>query len=120
MDAQNAVENPAVDHPSEAHAVPMKVLVCVFACLLALTALTVAVTRVNLGEGNVLIALAIAVAKAGLVAMYFMHLRYDHPFHGVVLVVALLFVALFIGMLVLDTGQYQADLQPPAGMRITP
>jgi len=119
MDAQSA-EMPAVDHAGEAHAVPMKVLLRVFAALLFLTALTVSVTRVNLGQANVLIALLIAVAKAGLVAMYFMHLRYDRPFHGVVLIVALLFVALFIGMLVLDTGHYQADLQPPADMRIKP
>ena len=52
----------------------------VFITLLALTALTTGVSFVDLGGiGNVAVALAIAVIKATLVALYFMHLRYSSP-----------------------------------------
>lgn len=104
----------------EPHAVPVKVLLSVFAGLLLLTVLTVAVTGVDLGAMNIWVALLIAVAKAGLVAMYFMHLRYDSPFHGVVLIAALFFVAVFIGIALLDTQQYQVDFDRPANLSAQP
>ena len=50
----------------------------VFVALLALTALTTGVAFIDLGGiGNVAVALTIAVIKAVLVALYFMHLRYS-------------------------------------------
>lgn len=50
----------------------------VFTALLALTALTTGVAFIDLGGiGNVAVALTIAVIKAVLVALYFMHLRYS-------------------------------------------
>ena len=52
----------------------------VFTALLALTALTTGVAFIDLGGiGNVAVALTIAVIKAVLVALYFMHLRYSSP-----------------------------------------
>ncbi|HJZ77244.1 MAG TPA: cytochrome C oxidase subunit IV family protein [Vicinamibacterales bacterium] len=48
--------------------------VSVFAILLALTGLTTAVAYVDLGVFNPIVALAIASAKALLVALFFMHL----------------------------------------------
>ena len=50
----------------------------VFLALMVGTALTVAVTYVHLGWLNLPVALAIAVTKAMLVIMFFMHLK-DHP-----------------------------------------
>ena len=52
----------------------------------------------------------IATVKASLVALYFMHLRYDHPFNGLVLVAGLGFLALFIGIVLLDSTQYQPTI----------
>ena len=50
----------------------------VFASLLGLTALTTGVAFVDLGGiGNISVALTIAVIKAVLVMLYFMHLRYS-------------------------------------------
>jgi cytochrome c oxidase subunit 4 len=46
----------------------------VFGALLALTIVTTVVARVDLGDFNVVVALAIAVLKALLVALFFMHL----------------------------------------------
>jgi len=52
----------------------------VFIALLALTALTTGVAFIDLGGvGNIAVALSIAVIKAVLVALYFMHLRYSSP-----------------------------------------
>lgn len=100
------------------HAVPLKILVGVFAALLVLTVLTVAARYVDLGSFNIILALLIAVVKAGIVAMYFMHLRWDNPFNGIVLIVAMFFVALFIGLAVLDTHEYRPNLDPPLDMRV--
>ncbi len=50
----------------------------VWVALLVLTATTVAVSYVNLGMMNVVVALLIASAKAALVALFFMHLKYEN------------------------------------------
>jgi cytochrome c oxidase subunit 4 len=49
--------------------------IAVFVALLVLTVVTVAVSYVPLGtKGNIAVALAIAILKASLVALFFMHL----------------------------------------------
>ena len=49
----------------------------VFAALIALTVVTTLVAYVDLGRFSVMVALAIAVCKMLLVALFFMHLRYS-------------------------------------------
>ena len=51
--------------------------IIVWATLLVLTAVTVAVSFLNLGLWNAGVALIIASLKAALVALYFMHLRHE-------------------------------------------
>jgi cytochrome c oxidase subunit 4 len=104
-------ERSADAHESYAHVVPLPVLLAVFTTLLVMTLLTVAVTWFNLGNWNLIIALGIATFKAALVVLIFMHLRYDNLFYAVVFITALLFVALFLGLTLLDTFQYQPDIQ---------
>ncbi len=94
-----------------AHVVPARVLVGVFLALIMLTALTVAAARVDLGSLSLLAALGIATVKAGLVAMFFMHLLYDRPFNALVFCVGLLFLTLFMSLTLLDTVQYQPEIQ---------
>lgn len=94
------------------HVMPVKALVAVWVTLLALTVITVAATRIDLGEFNLYLAMAIATAKAGLVALYFMHMRYDRPVNALVFLSALLFLALFIVLASLDTHAYQGELIP--------
>lgn len=65
--------------------------------LLVLTALTVAVSYVNLGMMNVVIALVIASAKASLVALFFMHLRYENGLVWGFALTPLIFLVLIIG-----------------------
>ncbi|MDZ4341517.1 MAG: cytochrome C oxidase subunit IV family protein, partial [Candidatus Binatia bacterium] len=60
-----------------AHLVPLKTYTAVFAGLLGLTLTTTAVSFINLGSLNVVVALTIAFGKALLVLLYFMHVRYS-------------------------------------------
>ena len=57
--------------------ITLKTYYLVFSGLLALTLLTTGVAFADLGPWNTVIALTIAVAKALLVAAYFMHLRHS-------------------------------------------
>lgn len=93
------------------HVVPLPVLFAVWAVLMVLTVVTVAVTHFDLGAFNLWIALAIAAVKASFVLLYFMHLRYDHPFNAVVFITALLFVALFVGLALMDSLEYQPQIE---------
>ncbi len=49
----------------------------VWVALMCLTGLTAGISFVNLAEWSTVVALLIAAAKAGLVAMFFMHLFYE-------------------------------------------
>lgn len=57
--------------------VTRKAYFSVFVALLLLTFATYSIAFIDLGPGNVIVALAIAVGKALLVALFFMHLRYS-------------------------------------------
>ena len=96
-----------------AHAVPRRLLIGVYVLLLIFTAITVGVSTLNLGIFNIWVALLVAVIKGGLVALFFMHLWWDSPFNGLILIAALFFVALFIGIAMLDAHTYEANMQPP-------
>jgi cytochrome c oxidase subunit 4 len=116
MIESSAIDTPgttAIAHDSETvgHIVPLRVLFGIWIALLCLTGLTVAVADVDVGAANLWVAVGIAVFKASLVALYFMHLKYDHPFHAVILIGSLLFVMLFIGIAMMDSGQYQPEIQ---------
>jgi len=117
---QTSVEQPATDRPGSeegrapVHVVPLRVLLAVWGALLVLTLVTVAATWVDLGTLNLWLALGIATFKSSLVALYFMHLRYDRPFNAIVFVTALVFVMLFAALALMDTVEYQADLITPS------
>jgi cytochrome c oxidase subunit 4 len=90
------------------HVAPVKVLVATGGTLLVLTLVTVLATKVDFGANiNLAVAMAIAVVKATLVVLFFMHLRYDRLFHSVVFVGAILAAALFVGFTLMDSNQYQ-------------
>jgi cytochrome c oxidase subunit 4 len=56
------------------HIVPIRTYLLVFGALLALTVTTTLVAQIDLGPLNVVVALTIAVVKASLVVLFFMHL----------------------------------------------
>jgi cytochrome c oxidase subunit IV len=115
-------------HHGISHVAAIKVLLATGGTLLLLTLLTVAATRIDFGANiNLAVAMVIAVTKATLVILFFMHLRYDRLFHTVVFVSAILAASLFVGFTLMDTGQYQqtniwhptAPPAPPFGPRAT-
>lgn len=59
------------------HIVPYKVQIAVLIALLLLTVVTVAVTRLEFGALNTLVAMLIAGAKAVIVLAWYMHLKYE-------------------------------------------
>ena len=99
------------DQPEIGHVVPVRILVSVFAVLIILTVITVAVSLVDVGSWNLWVALAVATAKGSLVVLFFMHLRYDSPFNAIVFACALAFLGLFLGIVMLDSIAYQPDIQ---------
>ncbi len=61
----------------EHHIVSPKIYVTIFFALLVLTTATVAASFVEMGVFNPIVALAIAVVKAVLVVLFFMHVKYS-------------------------------------------
>ena len=109
--AHSIGQSPADEHGQFGHVVPVAVLLAVFVCLAILTVMTVGATRFDLGGWNLWIAMGIATIKAALVALYFMHLRYDHPFNALIFVVGVVVLGLFISLTLLDTQEYSADIE---------
>ena len=96
------------DHHGLSHVAPIKVLTATGSTLLVFTVVTVLATKVDFGANiNFAIAMAIAVLKATLVILFFMHLKYDRLFHTVVFVGAILAASLFVGFTLMDSNQYQ-------------
>ena len=101
------------NEPTVGHVVQWPVLFFTCMALLVLTGLTVyTATNIDLGGFNIWWAMIIATVKATLVCMYFMHLRYDRSFNGIVLIISVAFVMLFLSLAVLDTVSYQSELYP--------
>ncbi len=96
------------DH--EHHVVSWQLLTAVFLALMVLTILTVAAIFVNLGPLNLPVALGIALIKAVLVVLIFMHIYWDRAVHGLCILGSLGFVTLFIGFVMIDTWQYEPTI----------
>jgi cytochrome c oxidase subunit 4 len=83
------------DH-DDTHVLPLSTYIGVWVALVVLTAITVGVSRFDFGTWNTVVALLIATIKGSLVALFFMHLRYDNKFNMVALLSGLLFLGIFI------------------------
>src|ERR1044071_2816969 len=81
-----------------AHVMPIPLLFGVFGALIFFTVLTVAVTAIDLGKLNIWIAMGIATIKGLLVAVFFMHLRYDKPLNWLLFFSSFIFAFLFMGI----------------------
>lgn len=82
----------------------IKALSAVLAVLLFLTYVTVAVSRINLGYFNVVVALALATTKSLFVIMFFMHLKYENRTLQAFVFICFLILAIFIGMTFFDVA----------------
>jgi cytochrome c oxidase subunit 4 len=84
------------------HVVAQKTYFLIFGILLALTALTTGVAFIDLGQWNTIVALTIACCKATLVVLFFMHLRWSTRLIRAVVLSALLWLAILIGLTTTD------------------
>ncbi len=82
------------EHAPTHHVTSLPVYFGIFAALMILTIVTVAVSRVDLGSLNTPIALAIAVIKATLVVLFFMHVIHSTRLTWVVIISSFMWLAL--------------------------
>lgn len=94
------MSNHSEDHGH--HIIPVKTYVGVLIGLLIGTFLTVWVAQYHFGEWNMVVAMAIATAKASLVLLFFMHLKYDNMMNRVIFGSGFLFLLLLAGFSFMD------------------
>jgi cytochrome c oxidase subunit IV len=80
----------------------VRTYVLIWLALIFATVITTAVAFVNLGAFSVVVALAIAVCKMLLVALFFMHVRHSTRLTKVVLFGGLLWFGILMGMTFTD------------------
>lgn len=85
------------------HIVSRKIYVAIFTTLIILTILTIIIAGIDLGPFNTIAALAIAAAKATLVALFFMHVRYSSRLTQIVVISGLFWLGI---MFVLTMSDY--------------
>ena len=111
-DTDHAHTDDAPHDQGMAHALPWSILIGVWAALTVLTVITVGASYVEWGGAmDIVIAMGIATFKASLVALFFMHLKYDRGLYSVIFITPLLFLALFLSLAVLDSQQYHPDIE---------
>ena len=91
------------EHAPTHHVTGLPVYFGIFFALMVLTILTVAVSRVDLGMLNTPIALSIAVIKATLVILFFMHVIHSTRLTWVVIISSFLWLGV---MFVLTLADY--------------
>jgi cytochrome c oxidase subunit 4 len=96
--------------PAKAHIVSVPTLMVVWVVLCCGAVLNLLLNSVALGGSHVLIQLVIASVMATISALYFMHLRYDNLFNMVTMILAFLFVTLFITWSSMDVVNYRDQL----------
>ena len=84
------------------HIVPAKVYVLVFLALMVGTAITTAAAFVDLGVFNGIVALTIAMTKAVLVILFFMHIKYSSKMMKVTIVSAVAFLLILLALTMTD------------------
>ncbi len=99
------------EHHHDEHHVGYKTYIIIFVALLILTAITVYVSYFNFGVFNIVVALAIASLKAALVALWFMHLKFEDKVTWYFILFPIGLLALMIGLVAVDVF-YRASPVP--------
>jgi cytochrome c oxidase subunit IV len=84
------------------HVTSRKIYFLVFAALMVLTVVTWLVAQVDLGWANDVVALTIAVVKALLVLLFFMHVRYSTRMTVLTAAAGFFWLAILIGITLVD------------------
>ena len=80
------------------HIHPVRMYVAIFAILIVLTFTTVVVAEIELGPWNVVVALAIAIIKATLVILFFMHVKDSSALTKLIVVAGFFWMAILFGL----------------------
>jgi cytochrome c oxidase subunit IV len=91
-----------VEEHEHEHVVPATVYYIVFGALMALTAATVAVAYVDLGRFNIAVALGVAIVKATLVVLFFMHVKYSSRLVQLVVLASVVWLIILFGITLSD------------------
>ncbi|MFY8159893.1 MAG: cytochrome C oxidase subunit IV family protein [Candidatus Kapaibacteriota bacterium] len=84
------------EHEHHEHLIGYGAYTIIWASLLALTAVTVAVAGINLGTYTLFVAMLVATIKAMIVINVFMHIKYDSLlFKGIVAVCGIILIIIF-------------------------
>jgi cytochrome c oxidase subunit IV len=84
------------------HISPVRTYVTVFGTLMVLTTVTVAAAFTNLGSLNFPIAIGIAITKATVVLLFFMHVKYSSKLTKFVVASCVFFLACLFGLTFTD------------------
>jgi cytochrome c oxidase subunit 4 len=84
------------------HVAPIRLYITIFGSLMLFTAITVAVAFINLGSLNFPVAISIAIVKATLVILFFMHLKYSSRLTKLVCGSAFFFLIVLFGLTMSD------------------
>ena len=84
------------------HIAPVKSYVAVFGTLMVLTTITVAAAFTHMGALNFPVALAVAITKATVVILFFMHVKYSSKLTKFVVASCLFFLACLFGLTFTD------------------
>jgi cytochrome c oxidase subunit 4 len=82
--------------------IPISTYLVVFILLLILTGTTCWISFLDLGRLNAIVALLIALIKALLVALYFMHVRYSSRLTSIVAIASLFWLGIMIAWTLSD------------------
>ena len=85
------------------HIVPVRTYLIIFGLLMLGTYLTVQAAFLDLGAFNTPIALAIAITKATVVVLYFMHVKYSPKLTWIVVIGSVFWLAI---LLIMTFGDY--------------
>jgi cytochrome c oxidase subunit 4 len=84
------------------HISPKSTYYTIFGALMVLTAVTVAVAFVNLGAFNFPVAIGIAITKATLVVLFFLHVKYSSQLTKMFVGMAFFFLIILFGLSLTD------------------
>ena len=84
------------------HIVPKKVYYLIFLTLMVMTAITTGVAFVDLGRFNIVVAMAIAIFKASLVVLFFMHVHYSTKLTKMIVAAGVFWLAIMLLMTMSD------------------
>jgi caa(3)-type oxidase subunit IV len=107
------------EHGSEHHIAPFSMYIKVFLSLVALTVVTVFTAKfVHFGShtANIVVAMIIAVVKASLVVLFFMHQKWETKINRIFFGAAFVTLMLLIGFIVIDINTRVTFLQDPGAL----